>query len=418
MNEVNPDKAFKNVMGLGDIDYEFNLELSEKEALSYKFDLNQANSIHDCKSLLLKTSVKNKILISSKNNLINLLLFINKTNTSKSFTEFLSINCLFLNQEFAFIKEKIKNEFDENFLYLIESNIISPCKFKLNIKIENKEPKTFESELTETSMVLEDSKNDKIGLDQKKPNEIGKKVDDLFAKQSDDKNKPDDSKKVVDPTAKKTVETKNLEEKSKSDPKEDKKSKKQPKAGNIRQNFDKILLPNVSKPDYSEKEILDVEGNDGHAHNLLNKIVYDFKNCDYLFIDLNKFLNFTEITLFNLFDFLKEKIIKEYFKTKIIMFFPGIFNNFNKDDLHPLIDLISLADIVIFDKRDALKVTKLLGYDTEQKNFEVRFMYLNELKRGKFKAERTAIFLDDFSKLTIVTQETQKNLISSTSGPV
>ena len=80
MNSIKVEKSFKNVMGLGDIDYEFNLDLTEKEALLFKYDPNKLNSLKDCKSLLQNKIIKDKITISSRNNLINLLLFINKTN--------------------------------------------------------------------------------------------------------------------------------------------------------------------------------------------------------------------------------------------------------------------------------------------------------------------------------------------------
>ena len=52
MNSIKVEKSFKNVMGLGDIDYEFNLDLTEKEALLFKYDPNKLNSLKDCKSLL------------------------------------------------------------------------------------------------------------------------------------------------------------------------------------------------------------------------------------------------------------------------------------------------------------------------------------------------------------------------------
>ena len=107
---------FSKVMGLGDIDYEFSLNLSEPEAKLLKFDIDQVKNLTDCKSLLQNDEIKEKININSKNNLVNLLLFINKTNQNKSYTEFLSLNCLFLNQDLGFIKEKIKIDFEDNFL--------------------------------------------------------------------------------------------------------------------------------------------------------------------------------------------------------------------------------------------------------------------------------------------------------------
>jgi len=389
MNSGNTRKDFKNVLGLGEIDYSFNLNLTEKEALLYKFDINQTKSIKDCKNLLQINEIKEKIMITSKNNLINLMLFINKTNSTKSFTEFLSLNCLILNQDFSFLKEKIHSQFDDNFLFLIESNILPPCKFKLNIQVGENKPKTFVSELNESTKVMDQSndiKNDNSN--------------DSSNNDSKDFKKTEENKKAEE--NKKTEENKKNEDSKKQEP------NKKPKAGNSNLLISDIKLPGVSKPSYENPSKTDgVEGN----HNLLNKIVYDFNICDYLFIDLNKFMNYNEISLNDLYDFIYERIIHQYTKTKIVMIFPGITQDFNSYNTYPLIDLLSLADIIMFDKRDALKLTEILGYKSEEKNFEVRFMFLKELRRAKVKPQRTVLFLEDFNKLSILTQENETSLI-------
>ena len=394
MNSGNTRKDFKNVLGLGEIDYSFNLNLTEKEALLYKFDINQTKSIKDCKNLLQTNEIKEKIMITSKNNLINLMLFINKTNPTKSFTEFLSLNCLILNQDFSFLKEKISSQFDDNFLFLIESNILPPCKFKLNIQVGDNQPKTFVSELNESSKVMDD------GKDVKKNNSNDSSKENEENNDSKNNKKTDENKKVDE--NKKTEENKKNEDSKKQDP------NKKPKAGNTNLLISEIKLPGVSKPSFENASKSDgVEGN----HNLLNKIVYDFNICDYLFIDLNKFINYNEISINDLYDFIYERIIHQYTKTKIIMIFPGITQDFNNYNTFPLIDLISLADIIIFDKRDALKLTEILGYKSEEKNFEVRFMFLKELRRAKIKPHRTFLFLEDFNKLSVLTQENETSLI-------
>ena len=192
----NQKTEFWKVMGLGDIDYEFSLNLSEPEAKLYKFDIDQAKSLKDCKNLLQIEEVKEKISISSKNNLVNLLLFVNKTNQNKIFAEFLSLNCLFLNQDMAFIKEKIKQDFDENFLFLIESNIKQPCKFKLNINVQNKPPKSFEMELQTSDKKVEEKKTEKKPeekkAEEKKPKE--KKAEEKKPEEKKTEKKPEEKK--------------------------------------------------------------------------------------------------------------------------------------------------------------------------------------------------------------------------------
>ena len=87
------------------------------------------------------------------------MLFINKSNTDKSFVEFISINCLFVSDDLKFIKNKIKENLDDNFLFLIESNIISPCKFKLIINDHNGIKKEFHFEPNEIANQI-DQNND------------------------------------------------------------------------------------------------------------------------------------------------------------------------------------------------------------------------------------------------------------------
>ena len=141
------------------------------------------------------------------------------------------------------------------------------------------------------------------------------------------------------------------------------------------------------------------------------KKITRYENCDYIFIDLNKFVGYTDISLSDLYDFLFNRIIHVYLNTSIVLIFPSLDQNFKTELLSPLVDLITISDIVIYDKRDAQRLCTLLGYKVEDKNFEVRFMFLKELKRGKYKPQKTSLFLDDFHKLTVVMQETESNLI-------
>ena len=137
---------FWKVLGIGDIDYEFSIDLTQAEANYLNFDIDRVRSLQDCKTLLEQEEVREKMTISSKNNLINLLLFLNKTNSNKTFVEFLSLNSLSLSNDMVFLKDKVKTDFDDNFLFLIESSLIAPCKFKLQINVENKQPKILLSD--------------------------------------------------------------------------------------------------------------------------------------------------------------------------------------------------------------------------------------------------------------------------------
>jgi hypothetical protein len=122
-------------------------------------------------------------------------------------------------------------------------------------------------------------------------------------------------------------------------------------------------------------------------------------------------MTYTDISLNELFEYINNKIINQYLNVSIVSVFPTMDNNLKPEQAESLLDIIGISDVVIYDKRDAFKFCGLLGYKVEEKNFEVRYMFLKELKRGKGKQQRSALFLDDFHKLTVIMQETESNLI-------
>jgi len=386
MKAMTNKSEFFKVMSFGEFDYDFSLNLSEEEAKKLNFDVEQAKSIKDISPLLKSQDVCDKVQMSSQNKLINLLLFINKTNRHKTFIEFLSLNCIFLSNDLFFMKERIKSNFDEDFMYLLESNVLPPTKYKFNINVENKAPKTFEMEFFMTDTKKESEKeNPKSGNHQ-------------------------EVNKIILPNASRPNF---LKESSSPQPegKEDKMPPIDPSQINKNQQSPLIL---------SKKRAANTpQDNSTEQHNILStypklnlseQLKYDFESCDYLLLDLNQFVLSKNVNLNELHNFLVTRIINNYYNTSIIMVFPRL-DNIQRENYQVLIDLITIADIMIYDKRDATKMCTLMGYKVEEKNFEVRFMFLKELKKAKYKPHRTAMFMDDFNKLTIIVQETETNLV-------
>jgi hypothetical protein len=226
-----------------------------------------------------------------------------------------------------------------------------------------------------------------------------------------------------------------------------------PKMGN-KYNINKINLPNVDKPTNSiERNICIPEGKEENpVKNLINyddiekekqspiiltkkkaviynlssevekkeskkltqvefsTLKYDFDACDYVIIDLNLFIQNESITLSNIYDYLCQNVVKGYTNTSIVFIFPQS-DKVTHQNMTLLSDLISISDIMVYDRRDALNLCNLMGYKVDDKDFEVRFMFLKEIKRSKFKTHRTALFLDDFNKFTVIVQEIESNLI-------
>lgn len=135
----------KKICSLGILDINLNLELSQKEATLYNFNINKYNSIRDLQNMfLLKNNYNSQlafnivehISLSSNNNLINALLFINRAYKNKSFIEFIMPNEMEFNDDNKFFAKIIKYILDKNYFFIIENKIANiPSSIKLIIKI-------------------------------------------------------------------------------------------------------------------------------------------------------------------------------------------------------------------------------------------------------------------------------------------
>ena len=141
----------KKICSFGIFDINLNLELSQKEASESNFNINKFNYIEDLKNLFYSKNssinnnefnfdILNHISLTSDNNLINSLLFINKSNKYKSFVEFIMFNQLSFSKKTKFIYELIKYVLDKNYFYIIENkicDILSSIKFIIKIFQDN-----------------------------------------------------------------------------------------------------------------------------------------------------------------------------------------------------------------------------------------------------------------------------------------
>ena len=137
----------KKICSFGIFDINLNLELSQKEASEHNFNINKYNYIEDLKNIFYPRNnsindnefnfdILNHISLTSDNNLINSLLFINKANKYKSFVEFIMFNQLKFSKKTKFIHELIKYVLDKNYFYIIENKICDiPSSIKFIIKI-------------------------------------------------------------------------------------------------------------------------------------------------------------------------------------------------------------------------------------------------------------------------------------------
>jgi len=525
-------KEVLKIMSFGVFDYEFNVNLTQSELKEMNIILPEIISIKDVYKHLKNEKFRNKFEIKSKNNLINLLLFLNLSNNIKTPVEFFSLNSIALPKELHYFNNKIRNNFINNKLLILESNILPAIKCRFIIAIEGIETKILEEDFSDS--ISSENKKDTKKLEEQKTvtmtNLDTKNVDNKETKKVEEKKmveikKSEDVKKLIEDKpkfedkAKAKAEDKKVEEKKDDNlnldrktyssddifsdanqnqvdnkvnqnqenkdenkvnesqsnnsiiknnqdplvviinksgqPFENSSNSENPKGKDFPYEIETINLPNVKKPSDIVKEINNqVEGKDDkfkinpnefrknqesilmftrksnvkstekNDENLMKKeqntydkinleeqLKYNFEACNYFILDLNHFTTNQYLSLVNIYNYINNNITKKYLNTMIILIFPKI-ESIKSSNNQILIDLIKIADVVVFDIKDAVEFTKRLGYKHEEKNFEIRFMFLNEFKGSKYKPYRMVIFLDCFKKLTSIFQETETSLIT------
>jgi len=180
----------KKLCSLGILDININLTLTKTESEKYNFDIDNYNEVSDLKNLFYpeedsETNTNNDIdyfnhiFLSSDNNLINTLLYINRAYKSKTFIEFIMPNKLDFSENTKFIHNLLIDICNRNYLFIIENRLIdisSNIKFNINIiddeTKENIEHKTFDLfEMNDLEIkinneeLIDDSENKIFNLD-------------------------------------------------------------------------------------------------------------------------------------------------------------------------------------------------------------------------------------------------------------
>ena len=141
----------KKLCSLGVLDIELNLFLYKSLADKFNFDINNYNNVQDLKNIFYPNNNNENnvnyfdyLILSSKNNLINTLLFINRAYKTKTFIEFIMPNKLDFSENTKFVRKLLTDVCNLNYLYIIENKIIDiPSIIEFYIKIIDDETKTI-----------------------------------------------------------------------------------------------------------------------------------------------------------------------------------------------------------------------------------------------------------------------------------
>ena len=148
----------KKICSLGILDININLVLRKSLAENYNFNINKYNCVEDLESLFFPNEKNNSytnynnyniqnneeinymdyISLSSNNNLINTLLYINRAYKTKTFVEFIMLNQMEFSESTKFVRKLLQEIFNKNYFFIIENKILDiPSKIKFIIKILN-----------------------------------------------------------------------------------------------------------------------------------------------------------------------------------------------------------------------------------------------------------------------------------------
>ena len=181
----------KKLCSIGILDIKLNLTLTQSQAEKYNFNIDDYNSVSDLKNLFYPEEDENNannntnidyfnhIFLSSDNNTINTLLYINRAYKSKTFIEFIMPNKLDFSENTKFIHNFLIDICNRNYLFVIENRLIdisSNIKFNINIiddeSKENIQFKTFDLfEMNDLEIkinnedLIDDSENKELNLD-------------------------------------------------------------------------------------------------------------------------------------------------------------------------------------------------------------------------------------------------------------
>ena len=151
----------KKICSIGILDINLNLILRKTQAENYKFNINKYNTVEDLEDLFYPKKNENEniyninyidyISLSSNNNLINTLLYINRAYKIKTFVEFIMLNQMEFSESTKFVRKLLQEIFYRNYFFIIENKILDiPSEIKFTIKILNNDDddiismKTFE----------------------------------------------------------------------------------------------------------------------------------------------------------------------------------------------------------------------------------------------------------------------------------
>ena len=126
-------KPVYRVLGMGNIDLTYTLNLSEEDVAKYKIDLDKVNSLEDIGFLEDAKNLWVKIFISSNNPTLSTLIYLNRASDNKVFVEYLCYKLPCYDEKEKPFGEMFTSVNEINFLFINHETALFPNKGTCNI---------------------------------------------------------------------------------------------------------------------------------------------------------------------------------------------------------------------------------------------------------------------------------------------
>jgi len=135
------------ILGLGLIKLDFYLNLTDEQIQKYNIDFSKIHSPKDLAFIAENPSLLDLIQISSSDTLSNILLYLNKASSKKSFVELITLSSIKMHPEEEHMKKIFTNVTEHNYLFSNEMSLASvPNKISFAFKSGKKLLKYFDIE--------------------------------------------------------------------------------------------------------------------------------------------------------------------------------------------------------------------------------------------------------------------------------
>ena len=148
------------ILGLGLIKLDFYLNLTDEQIHKYNVDFSKIHSPKDLAFIAENPSLLDLIQISSSDNLSNILLYLNKASSKKSFVELITLSSIKMHPEEEHIKKIFTHVTEHNYLFSNEMSCTTvPNKISFAFKNGKKLLKYFDI-ITDYDPYIEEINND------------------------------------------------------------------------------------------------------------------------------------------------------------------------------------------------------------------------------------------------------------------